>query len=167
MSSHNGNDSRPSQQFGTSQQLKQKRPFPSEYQLWFLSVYPGHQPVQERWPCVAGIKRGREHARKQGAREEEEKRNLPSTFFPLLAPANSHFSLPFKTSATQGRGNRDHKVPWEAYTKCTCSASFLTQHASARVHSEQIEEGECANPDLKKEKEKRYRIYSNKRPTSN
>ena len=68
-----------------------------EYQLCFLSVYSGHQPVYGTVACVAGIKRGREHARKQGAREEEEKRNLLSSFFPLLArPRIPTFPSPLK-----------------------------------------------------------------------
>ena len=68
-----------------------------EYQLCFLSVYPGHQPAHGTVACVAGIKRGREHARKQGVREEEEKRNLPSSFFPLFArPRIPTFPSPLK-----------------------------------------------------------------------
>ena len=73
-----------------------------EYQLCFLRVYPGHQTAHGTVACVAGIKRGREHARKQGVREEEEKRNLLSP--PFCAPANSHFSFPFKTSARRLEG---------------------------------------------------------------
>ena len=101
--------------------------------------------------CVAGIKRGREHARKQGAREEEEKRNLLSSFFPLLArPRISTFPSPLKrvprrlegTEITRCHGKHTQNVKYvQSGLPYTTHASHKSQQRCLNVKANKLKRG--------------------------